>query len=48
MTKWEYKTITVLFGEVQELNKAGEEGWELVCVMYALALLKRPITSQND
>jgi hypothetical protein len=51
MTKWEYRTEGVRFGDSSEdrLNELGAEGWELVAVTLhesgARSLyLKRPIT----
>lgn len=47
MMQWEYRRMNLnALSQVYELNKAGEDGWELINVVFAygilIAYLKRP------
>lgn len=43
MQKWEYITKYLPSGtKTEELNKQGEQGWELVCVENHVYVFKRP------
>ncbi|MEU8199338.1 hypothetical protein AB0C10_36695 [Microbispora amethystogenes] len=47
MTRWEYKAV---FANVDELNRLGTDGWELVSAVFktdverTVCYLKRPLT----
>lgn len=48
MVKWEYKQI--FFVDVKDLDRAGDEGWELVCAggkNNAYLFFKRPIAEKK-
>ncbi len=49
MQKFEYKCVLITgLGEksTRILNEYGQQGWELVAVVWAWHYLKRPITTQ--
>lgn len=50
MNKWEYSVIYVssYSSVIDDLNKAGEEGWELVAIASGWFYLKRPIPAKVE
>ncbi len=49
MTQWEYKEINigaisyteVCYNYMEMLNEAGKDGWELICIINKVAILKK-------
>lgn len=49
MAQWEYKCVCIFgLGEktARVLNTYGQEGWELVAVMFVWHYLKRPLPNK--
>lgn len=42
--KWEYKMLDVFVkGNIKEMNKLGEAGWEMIAIYNGTMYFKRPI-----
>lgn len=50
LTQWEYRTASTTPGAMQELNKLGEEGWEVAANASggSSVVLKRPKQPQQQ